>query len=99
MASATDALTALKGLRKRDLIRFLESDPRVREWLAEQLLSTKEAAAVLGVERPRLWRWEKAGRLVPIGRTGATPIYLRCDVEDVRDSEAAKAAGRNGEVT
>jgi len=92
MANATE--DALTGLRKRDLHRFLESDPRVREWLAEQLLSTKEAAEVIGVERPRIWRWEKAHRLSRVATTGATPVYLRVDCEHARDDEALRVAGR-----
>lgn len=75
------ALEALAGLRKRDLRKFLESDKRVREWLGEQLLGTKQAAEVLGVERARIWRWEQRGKLTPVRDAGATKIYLRADLE------------------
>jgi hypothetical protein len=109
MANATQ--TALEGLRKRDLIAFLERDERVREWLAGPernddghpvpdggaLLGTKAAAEFLGVERNRLWRWEKSGRLTRALTTSATPLYLRAELEALRaelDEQARARAER-----
>lgn len=99
MANATQ--TALEGLKRRDLIAFLESDPRVREWLAGDdpdaadggaLLGTKAAAELLGVERNRLWRWEKSGRIRRVATTSATPLYLRVELEALRDGDVRGGA-------
>jgi hypothetical protein len=93
VANATE--TALAGLKRRDLIRFLETDRRVREWLASgALMSTQEVAEYVGVERPRIWRWEKAGRIERVAETGATPLFLRVDVEPLREEHQKLQADR-----
>jgi hypothetical protein len=97
--AAADIAEALRAARKRDLNRFLESDPRVREWLGSGvLLSTKEAADLLEVERARVWRWTQAGRITAVAHTAASPLYLRCDVERLKrendDRAARKAAAQ-----
>ena len=118
MPNATQ--TALEGLRKRDLISFLESDPRVREWLAGPdrdlhgdgevtpgamiagngaLLTSKEAAGELGVERSRIWRWENAGRIARAQSTNATPLYMRADVMKLKaELDEAERAKREAEA-
>jgi excisionase family DNA binding protein len=92
------ALEALAGLRKRDLHRFLESDKRVRAWLGEQLLGTKQAAEVLGVERSRIWRWEQQGKIEAVRDAGATKLYLRSDLERLlADDPPQTRRRRNGD--
>jgi hypothetical protein len=108
MATTTEKLSNLNGAK---LVEFLEGDERVRDWLAGPraedgslvadggaLLGTKAAAEFLGVERQRLWRWERAGRIKPVSKTGATPLYARADLLPIkaeldaeREAEAAEA--------
>jgi predicted DNA-binding transcriptional regulator AlpA len=49
------------------------------------LVSTKEAAALLGVERPRIARMMRMKQLPdPITTLGVGPIWLREQIEDAR---------------
>lgn len=86
----------LKGVRKRDLLRWLQTDKRVREWIAGgALVSTKQAAEVLGVERSRIWRWEKAGKLHKAYDAGATPLYWRHELEALLADDATAPQRRS----
>ena len=51
----------------------------------QDLVGTAEAAAILGVERPRIARWRKRG-LMPdtVVRLQATPVWEREHVEALR---------------
>lgn len=65
------------------------------------LVGTAEAAAILGVERPRIGRWIGKGVMPqPVAKVGATPLWLREDVEAMRKEVAKRrrAAGENGSV-
>jgi hypothetical protein len=74
--------SAFQGIRKRDLIRALETDPRVREWLRDgAMMGVKQAAEFCGVERSRIWRWQQQGKIVPLFDSGATEVYMRADLE------------------
>ncbi len=87
-----DIANALVGTRKRDLIAWLESDPRVRDWLGNgALLGTKEAAEYVGVERVRMWRWEQTGKITPVVKLSATPLFLKADLNVLKRERAAKA--------
>lgn len=70
-----------------------------REWLDERdkqlqsiqkdedvSLSADEVAAKLKVTKVTLWRWEKAGYLVP-KKVGRKPLYLRSQVEKLLRKE------------
>jgi hypothetical protein len=77
-----NAQEALRALRKRDLEKLLESDERVRTWLGSgALLSTKQAAEFMGVERTRVWRYEEAGKIRSVADLGATKVYLKPELE------------------
>lgn len=60
------------------------------------LLSTVEAAEIIGVERSTLSRWIDAGRITPAlklpGINGAH-LFARSEVERVRDDYAAASRG------
>lgn len=68
------------------------------------ILGTAEVAAELGVERPRVGRWESRRRAgvnyflpAPLGRGRSGPYYLRAQVERVRESvESRKKKPRQG---
>lgn len=57
-------------------------------FVAGPIVGTAEAAAILGVERPRIGRWSGVGGLMPtpIGKTRAGPIWLRSEVEALREA-------------
>lgn len=46
----------------------------------ETLLSIRQAASLLGVDRSTLWRWEKQGYLKPV-RIGRKVRYKQVDVK------------------
>lgn len=50
------------------------------------LVGTAEVAAILGVERPRIGRWIKKGGVLPqpVARVGATPLWYKADIEEMR---------------
>lgn len=61
----------------------------------DDLLSTKQAAEIIGCERSSLTRWVQLGRIeeahkIP-GDTGAR-LFRRSDVEALRDEIAEKAS-------
>ena len=52
-------------------------------------LTREEVAELLNVTKPTLWRWEKAGYLIP-KKVGKRVLYLRSEVEEmVRKGGAA----------
>lgn len=69
--------------------------------LPGQLVGTAEAARILDVERSRIGRWRKAGRMPePIEELDATPVWLRPQVEELREEREAgrRRRGRSVEV-
>lgn len=96
--AADKVVQMLKGVRKRDLRAFLDTDKRVREWLASgAVLSTKQAAEELGVERTRLWKWEQAGKVTRVYDAGATPLYMRYDLEQLVREDPPQRRRRRAE--
>jgi predicted DNA-binding transcriptional regulator AlpA len=58
------------------------------------LVGTSEAAEVLGVEKPRIGRYIRTGKMpTPVALLGATPVWNRGDVEALRDAMAAARSG------
>jgi predicted site-specific integrase-resolvase len=56
-----------------------------------KLVGTAEAAELLGVERPRIARWLKAGVLPdPVQRLAATPIWTKDQIEEMRTEREAR---------
>jgi predicted DNA-binding transcriptional regulator AlpA len=55
---------------------------------APRLVGTSEAAELLGVEKPRIGRYIKNGRMPePVCKLSATPIWRAEDIEAMRDGE------------
>lgn len=55
------------------------------------LVGTAEAAAMLGIERPRIGRYAAQGKLPPpVARLAMGPVWLRTQIEDLRGSVDAK---------
>jgi excisionase family DNA binding protein len=87
---SADVSKMLSGVGKRELVKFLQEDPRVRDWLGSGvLMSTSEAAELLEVERGRVWRWVNMDRIQSVAITGATPLFLRADVLALKRELAA----------
>lgn len=86
----------------RDAIRLRQQgrpEMRVAPSKPMDLVGTREAAEMLGVERTRIGRWMRAGRLPePLARLHATPVWLRKDIEklatDVHAQRAERQAAR-----
>lgn len=61
------------------------------------LVGVREAAEILGVERPRINRWRGSGVMPePIQELACGPIWLQQDVEDLRDRKAAERNSHHG---
>lgn len=57
------------------------------------LVGTHEAALILGVEKPRIGRYIKSGRMPkPVCELGATKLWHRADVEAVARGERPRRA-------
>jgi hypothetical protein len=61
-------------------------------------VGTAEAAAMLGVERPRIGKWRALGRMPePITELAAGPFWLRSQVEALREGTEARRKPRRVE--
>lgn len=58
------------------------------------LMSTNEAARVLGLTAESIRRLADQGRLKAVGRTAAGRVFNRRDVEALRDARAKRAGNR-----
>ena len=58
MVSAADLKEALRSIFEEFIVAGDEKD--------DELLTVRQASALLGVDRSTLWRWEKDGYLRPI---------------------------------
>jgi hypothetical protein len=92
-----------RALSKEDLLRRANADAQVlidvasgeTVQVAGLLVGTAEAAAILGVERPRIGRWIALGKLPePVARLAATPVWLRTQIEDMRPAVNARRRPR-----
>jgi predicted XRE-type DNA-binding protein len=54
--------------------------PELKKWLAEELMITKDVAALLGVSNARVKALVKEGRLTPIKSEEKCTIFLRSEV-------------------
>lgn len=93
------------------LLNAMAADPDatgLRRWLAGcadpdaddavgvgATLTTNEAGELLDVERQRLWRWRKAGRIKPVAVNNSGPLFLRVDVERLKAEEDERGARRS----
>jgi hypothetical protein len=94
----------LEALGQDELNGLLNTLPGVREWLSGgdpqaigsgAVLTTKEAGELVGVERQRLWRWEKQDKIRRVATTSHGPLFLRTDVEAQRDfADSIRRPGR-----
>lgn len=65
--------------------------------VAGLLVGTAEAAALLGVERPRIGRYRKQGKMPPsVAELAAGPVWLRTDVEEMRHGIDERRKPRRG---
>lgn len=59
------------------------------------LVGTAEAADILGVERPRIGRWLKEGKMPdPVSVLRATPVWMRADIETMKEWVEARRRTR-----
>ncbi|AAY60406.1 DNA-binding protein [Bacillus sp. AFS054943] len=54
--------------------------PELKKWLAQELMITKDVAALLGVSNARVKALVKEGRLIPIKSEEKCTIFLRSEV-------------------
>lgn len=100
--AAQQAVAALRKMRKRDLVsvlaQLMDEDPRAREWLASELLGVKGAGELLGVERTRVWRYERSGKIAPVAELDATKVFLRTQLERFKRENPPQTRRRRGEA-
>lgn len=103
VAELESIVRGLESLTPAQAERILSSSEVVRRLIsggdthasgAGALLSSKEAAAILDVERQRLWRWEKSGRIGRGLTSNGQPMWWRADVERLREEEAERTGAR-----
>lgn len=51
---------------------------------ADETMSQAEVCKFLGVSKSTLWRWERDKYLLPTGRMGRSPQYLKSDVQRIK---------------
>lgn len=54
--------------------------PELKKWLTQELMITKDVAALLGVSNARVKTLVKDGRLIPIKSEEKCTIFLRSEV-------------------
>lgn len=51
---------------------------------ADETMTQKEVCKFLNISKSTLWRWERDNYLLPTGRMGRSPQYLKSDVERIK---------------
>ena len=51
---------------------------------ADETMTQKEVCKFLKISKSTLWRWERDKYLLPTGRMGRSPQYLKSDVEHIK---------------
>ena len=51
---------------------------------ADETRTQKEVCKFLNISKSTLWRWERDNYLLPTGRMGRSPQYLKSDVERIK---------------
>ncbi|MBQ4519625.1 MAG: helix-turn-helix domain-containing protein [Bacteroidaceae bacterium] len=93
LSQSTFMLVDEAALRKvvTDTVRQVMNQAKAEAEAAKEMatLTREEVAELLNVTKPTLWRWEKAGYLIP-KKIGKRVLYLRSEVEEmVRKGGAA----------
>ena len=62
--------------------------------MKSDLITQAETAAILGVERGTIWRWQKRGKITPALRVGNVTLYekqyvLNLDPDKLRERRAS----------
>lgn len=87
----TEALKGLCGILAKYLIPYIkdafveECKPQVEKKDEDKLFTKQETMGLLGVSNPTLWRWEKAGYLIPI-RIGGKIYYSQTQIEKLKEA-------------
>lgn len=59
---------------------FVKAKEAIEQQNADMLLTTQKVSEMLDVDKSTLWRWAKAGYLIPI-KIGTKTRYRRSDVQ------------------
>ena len=51
---------------------------------ADETMTQKEVCKFLNISKSTLWRWERDNYLLPAGRMGRSPQYLKSDVQRIK---------------
>lgn len=97
LANARAGMNGTPAVGLRALAEQSDDDPK---WYGDVevkgvLVGTAEAAAMLGVERPRIGRWVSLGKLPqPLAVLRATPVWFREDIQAKRESVESRRKPR-----
>lgn len=80
-----------------DETRRMEAAREKAERKKDREFSVDEVAALLGVTKSTLWRWEKEGYLVPRVRIGRHPRYLQSQIDEMKSKNAKTSTLRAGQ--
>ncbi|MNB67217.1 Helix-turn-helix domain protein [compost metagenome] len=62
------------------------SREELNEWISREVVFTSEVMELMNCSRQNLHKYVKSGRLVPIKDTGKERLFLRSDVESLKES-------------
>ncbi|MGF9971162.1 helix-turn-helix domain-containing protein [Bacillus subtilis] len=60
----------------------LKSRQEVEDFIRREVLTTNEAAELLGIKRARISQLISSGKLVPVKKLSGTSLFLRTDLEE-----------------
>lgn len=84
LKNGTNALFIVSGVDLREFALALIADATAKPAEAEEkFLTVNEVCKTLHVSASTLWRWSRAGYLVP-NKVGRTPMYRQSDIDILR---------------
>ena len=85
--SDSNTLLLVTSGQLADFARLIVNECREEQAQAQDedsWITAKEAAVMLGVTKPTLWRWQRENYLVPTMR-GSRNFYRKCDIKKLME--------------
>lgn len=73
----------------------MATEQKFKSYKSIDVVGTAEAAEILKVERPRIGRWRKQGKMpAPVAELAATPVWYRKQIESMVDDRESRRRTR-----